>query len=331
MSVITDFGKLMKLFMLTEYIHNNKAISANDSIDTETVINEFIRSQDIRPSSRKTYAAGLRRFFRWVTGSRRNLNNMTVADIVGYKDFLLNEGISPLTVSSYIVSVRRFYEWIESTGRYPNIAKSVKVPKRVGGFLKQHLTIDEGRKLLQYLKEKGNKRNLAMINLILHTGLRTIEVARANVKDITVKRGKTILKVWGKGHDTSDTIVVLTDGVYALIQEYLEERPGLKDTDPLFVTDGKGHRQGRMATRTIQKICKDSLEAIGLTGHEYSAHSLRHTAAVTLLLNGATMLDVQRVLRHQSINTSQIYTASIEGDLRIDQAPEEILRNTFRI
>ena len=57
-------------------------------------------------------------------------------------------------------------------------------------------------------------RDFAIVNLILRTGLRTIEVVRADVGDITFKGNRRILRVWGKGHDTKDDFVVLTDKTY---------------------------------------------------------------------------------------------------------------------
>ena len=80
-----------------------------------------------------------------------------------------------------------------------------------------------------------------------------------------------------------------------------------------------------MAPRSIQYLCKEALKAIGLDGHEYSAHSLRHTTGVLILKNGGDWKDVQRVLRHASPATSQIYTASIEEEMRLDSNPEGLL------
>ncbi|MBQ8049877.1 MAG: tyrosine-type recombinase/integrase, partial [Bacteroidales bacterium] len=123
--------------------------------------------------------------------------------------------------------------------------------------------------------------------------------------------------------------VILGDAVWNPIQEYLNTRGLQSKKEPLFVTDGKGHRGARMSTRSVQYVCKESMKAIGLEGHEYSAHSLRHTTAVLILKNGGDWQDVQRVLRHSSPATSQIYTASIEEEVRLDRNPESILDNVI--
>ena len=85
-----------------------------------------------------------------------------------------------------------------------------------------------------------------------------------------------------------------------------------------------------MSTRTIQNICKELLREIGLDGHEYSAHSLRHTTGTQILLNGGTMMDVQNVLRHATPATSQLYVNTIMEDKRLDDASEELLDSSFK-
>ena len=175
-------------------------------------------------------------------------------------------------------------------------------------------------------------RNYAMINLMLRTGLRTIEVSRADVGDITTKRDRRILKVWGKGRSEKDSFVVLTEPAYLPIKEYLDNiRPYAKAAEPLFAGIGLGHNGNRLSTRSIQSICKEALRSIGLEGHEYSAHSLRHTTGTQILLNGGTMMDVQNVLRHSSPATSQIYVNTIMEDKRLDDASEQILDDSFKI
>ena len=191
------------------------------------------------------------------------------------------------------------------------------------------LTImEEATELLEYLKTRS-ARDYALVNLILRTGLRTIEVSRADIGDITVKKGRRVLKVWGKGLNEKDNIVILNDPVWIPIRDYLEGRVENSDDQPLFVTDGKGHRGCRMSARLIQHTCKEAMRAIGLEGHEYSPHSLRHTTAVTILRSGGDWKDVQRVLRHSSPTVSQIYTASIEDEVHLEKNPEGLLDTAF--
>ena len=84
-----------------------------------------------------------------------------------------------------------------------------------------------------------------------------------------------------------------------------------------------------MSTRLIQMIVKDGLRAIGLDDHAYSTHSLRHTTGTQLLRQGASILDVQRTLRHSSVNTTMVYIASIQEEEHLRNAPEKLLDNSF--
>lgn len=296
--------------------------------DWRKVVGMFIASQDVKDSSRSLYTRTLSQFFLWIEKTGKVLNSLTREDILEYKDHLLSSGLSALTISSYLVVVRKFYEWTESLLIYPNIAKGIKTPRRKQAFKKQHLTENKIGDLLEYYKEKS-LRDFAIVNLLLRTGLRTIEVVRADVGDITFKGDKRVLLVWGKGHTEKDSFVVLTDKAYLPIREYLDSRKGVKSGDPLFVSNSRRNGGERLTTRTISGICKEGLREVGLDGKEFTAHSLRHTTAVEILKNGGEITDVQRVLRHTSPVTSQIYTESIEEELRLQKSPESLLDRAF--
>ena len=296
--------------------------------DWRKVVGMFIASQDVKDSSRSLYTRTLSQFFLWIEKTGKVLNSLTREDILEYKDHLLSSGLSALTISSYLVVVRKFYEWTESLLIYPNIAKGIKTPRRKQAFKKQHLSENKIGDLLEYYKEKS-LRDFAIVNLLLRTGLRTIEVVRADVGDITFKGDKRVLLVWGKGHTEKDSFVVLTDKTYLPIREYLDSRKGVKSGDPLFVSNSRRNGGERLTTRTISGICKEGLREVGLDGKEFTAHSLRHTTAVEILKNGGEITDVQRVLRHTSPVTSQIYTESIEEELRLQKSPESLLDRAF--
>lgn len=304
--------------------HQAGGLPVRDGADYDEVLTSFLNGLDIMETSRETYRWGLVRFFKWIRSSGRSLETLSPADIMSFKNSLMKEKLSPLTIGGYVTAVRMFYSWTETSLLYPNIARSVRPPRGRKGFRKCALSPQESASLLDYLKERS-LRDYAIVNLILRTGLRTIEVSRADIGDVVRKRGKRVLKVWGKGADEKDAYVILGQPVWGPIQEYLGQRKAYSKTDPLFVTEGKGHKGVRIAPRSIQYLCKEALKAIGLDGHEYSAHSLRHTTGVLILKNGGDWKDVQRVLRHASPATSQIYTASIEEEMRLDSNPEGLL------
>ena len=297
----------------------------NREVSIEKAIELFVAECDIRENSRNVYRRGLQYFFKWVENTGRTISELTRADIITFKDSLLSTH-SNLSVASYLVALRRFYEWAEGNKLYPNIAKGIKSPKRKNAYLKEHLRENQIAELLKHFE--GNTRDYAIVNLLLRTGLRCIEVVRANVEDITYKGGQRILKVWGKGRDEKDAFVVLTEKAYKPIKEYLDTRGSTTLKEPLFVSTSNCNLKGRLTTRTISKICKEGFRAIGIDGKEYTAHSLRHTTAV-MLLKGGSLSDVQSVLRHSSPATSQIYTKSIEEELRLANPSEMKLDGIF--
>lgn len=305
-----------------------KDVKVGNTNDWRGLVATFISTQDVKESSRSLYTRTLSQYFVWMEESGKVLMNLTRQDVLEYKDYLQGQSLSSLTISSYITAVRKFYEWAEGEKYYPNIAKGIKTPRRQQAFKKQHLTDDKSAELLEHFRSLS-LRDYAIVNLILRTGLRTIEVVRADVGDITFKGNRRVLKVWGKGHIEKDDFVVLSEKAYEPIKEYLQTRKACKSGEPLFTSTSHQNYGGRLTTKTISSICKDGLRAIGLDGKEFTAHSLRHTTAVAILKHGGQLTDVQSVLRHSSPVTSQIYTESVKEELRLQNAPELALDEAF--
>lgn len=306
-----------------------KEIEVGNNKDWKDLVASFISSQDVSESSRKLYTRTLSQYFVWMERERKSLSTLTRKDVLEYKDSLQEQSLSSLTISSYITAVRKFYEWAEGEKLYPNIAKGIKTPRRQQAFKKQHLTDIKSKELLEHFQSQS-LRDYAIVNLILRTGLRTIEVVRANIEDITFKGDRRILKVWGKGRLEKDDFVVLSEKAYLPIRNYLAvARRGAKSGEPLFTSTSHQNYGDRLTTKTISSLCKDGLKAIGLEGKEFTAHSLRHTTAVAILKHGGQLTDVQSVLRHSSPVTSQIYTESVKEELRLQNAPELFLDTAF--
>lgn len=302
-----------------------KANSAvQQTLTKDALLNMFISEQDCRHSSRDTYRRTLRQYLNWTDTKGYSLAEATRETLLNYKDELL-QNKSSLSVASYITTVRKFYEWTESKLYFPNVAKGLKTPKRQRKNQKQALHGEEVTRLLEALRAKGSLRDYALINLMLRTGLRCIEVTRANFDDITYRNGVRILLIHGKGRDSKDDFVKLTDKAYAPIKEYLDSRRRLQAKEPLFIT----RLNKRLTTRTVSQIAKDALQAIGLDGKEYTAHSLRHTTATTILRAGGLLEDAQAVLRHASPVTTQVYLTTIKDDQRLQKQTEALIDSIF--
>jgi integrase/recombinase XerD len=232
----------------------SQAITAN-GWTLEAELQRFVSSQDVTPSSRRTYLRSVRQFFRWVDAKGYPLASLTRVEVLQYREELLAKGMSSLSVGGYLTSVRRFYAWAEGEKVYPNIARDIKGPKRKQQFRKQALTAAKAKELLSY-QDGQDLRDHAILNLLLRTGLRTIEVVRANVEDITSKAGTRVLLVHGKGRSEKDAFVIVTDTAYQPIADYLATRGKVKAGEPLFTSASNNSKGGRLSTRTVSGIAK---------------------------------------------------------------------------
>lgn len=291
-------------------------------LDLSDFAEEFLLSLDLKPTSIITYKRALRPFIAWYRSKR--LHQPTREDILQYKQHLEKQHLSALTVSAYIVVVRRYFDWLESKQIYLNIARTIKGLKRSKGFRKDPLTLDQILNLLENLPAatQQEKRDFAIINLLIRTGLRTIEIVRADIGDIRQESGESVLWIQGKGRDTKDEFVVLTDDCRMPIEEYLLTRPSKhrKEFDPLFASHSDRNPWQRLSTRTISRIVKDCFLKNGIISNRITAHSLRHTAITLALQAGATIQEAQALGRHANINTTMIYAHNLN---RIAHAPEK--------
>ena len=308
-------------------VRNPQEIATVTPQRIEELVDSFILSQDVKQSSRELYRRTLKQYFNWVDKKGYSLSQIARPQLIEYKEELLSSGMSSLTVGSYITSVRRFYTWTEANKFYPNIAKDIKSPKRKQQFRKQPLTTDQATKLLSYYQDK-DCRDYAIVNLLLRTGLRTIETVRADIKDITFKGSQRVLLVQGKGRDEKDNFVLLTDKAYQPIEKYLSTRRAT-GSEPLFISDSNNNKGERLSTRTISYIAKEGLKAIGLNEKQFTAHSLRHTTAVNILRAGGSLETAQYTLRHTNPATTQIYTATIKEEQRLKNSGEALIDNMF--
>ena len=299
--------------------------------EISNVIGVFAQQQDVKPTSRTLYQRAVTQFFDWVTASGRAIPTLTIADVIAYKDYLLRVGKSTLTVGGYINAIRRFFAWAEANKIYPNIAKGVRAPKREQAFKKRPLSVGKVAELLRYEQEQS-PRDYAIINLMARTGLRCIEVARANIGDITYlgANNTRVLMVQGKGRDEKDNYVVLPDAAYIPIRAYLTTRKGEPDNAPLFVSvSNHTANGGRLTTRTISAIAKKGLQSVGLDNKAFTAHSLRHAAATNILRGGGTLVQAQTCLRHANPATTQIYANMAINERRLTNGGEMILDKLY--
>lgn len=240
----------------------------------------------------------------------------------------------PNTVKQYLQSVCQFFKWTASEGFYPNIAENIHAPKvRQDKHKKDALSASDvlaiENSILVKSREKAvqaaankkdtqgrinrsteqGKRLYAMYLLAVNCGLRTIEISRANVKDIEVKNGIACLYVQGKGHTEADAKKTLAPGVYEAIKDYLACRQDkYTGNSPLFVSTGNRSNGKRIATTTISTMLKKAMVDANYNSDRLTAHSLRHTTGTAAMEITNNIYTTQQYMRHSNPGTTEIYT-----------------------
>jgi site-specific recombinase XerD len=296
------------------------------------MIERFCAAHDARDSSRAGYRRALRQFEKWILAE--GIRSPTAQDILAFKRKLEAEGKSAKTINTYLTAIRLFFAWAESMRLCPNIARSVKgirIYRREEGS-KDCLTPEQVKALLDSIDRETleGKRDFAFLKLAIGTALRAIEIIRANVGDIRHSMDKagqerTVLFVHGKGRGGKKEFVELPASVHAAINDYLGARGGTPAPDePLFISRSKRNRGDRLTTRSVSRVAKERLRAIGINSKRITLHSLRHTGCTLALLAGAELKSVQEMARHADINTTLIYVHSLN---RFEGSAESVLEN----
>ena len=316
---------------------DDKLIESQNRIQILTIddfINRYLSFLDVRKTSKIKYKNYLEQFLSWLKG--KEINHPTRENILEFKRYLQEKQLKETTISAYLKAVKRLFEYLAKTNQYENIAFGIKQPLINTGFKKLSLSVKEAQTLL-FSIDRANiigKRDYAIINLILHTGLRLIEVLRADAADIKNEGENTLLYVQGKGHDSKDAFVILTPSVLFSINDYLNERINYTN-QPIFISHSKKNTiqkpPQRLSTNILSKIISGRLKESGLDNPKITPHSLRHTAITLALLGGANLQEAKELARHTNMQTTLIYAHNID---RISpQAPEfkieEMLLNAY--
>jgi integrase/recombinase XerD len=278
------------------------------------LMDEFLANQDIRENSRKKYRDNLHVFIGWLTRNA-DLTNLTKATIIEYKTWLGNSGRAPSTIDNYLAPVRQFFKYLAECDIHKNIAAGVKSPDRSDVYSKDYLRPSQVCSLLASINTDTSygQRDFAIINLMLRTGMRCIEVARANVEDLKLEEGRWMFYIQGKGKWAKDRALGVTEKIVNPIAGYITAHT-LTQSSPMFLNHSYVSRDTRITTVTISKVVKKYLRSIGIDTVKISAHSLRHTAAITALKSGADLLAVKSMLGHKRVETTMIYQRALEEE-----------------
>jgi site-specific recombinase XerD len=158
-------------------------------------------------------------------------------------------------------------------------------------------------------------RDRAILELLFSSGLRVSELVGLDRDHINLKRREFMVR--GKGQ--KDRPIFISPQAAAWVEQYLDERPD--NAKPLFIRYS-GNKQvdrsgnfNRLTVRSVQRIVARTALLAGITKH-VSPHTLRHSFATDLLMNGADLRSVQAMLGHSNIATTQIYTHVTDPHLK---------------
>lgn len=277
--------------------------------DWRVWLDKMVSAGDMAATTATSYRRGMDNFTAWrAANPGGDVDPLTLLD---WKAALLSEGKKPASINAFLAGVKSFYSWAVSTGhtRY-NPAREVRSATRKGAS-KQHvreaLTDWEVRRVLD--AAKVNRRDYAILALMAYTGIRSVEVYRADLGHLRTKGGRLVLFVTGKGHNEGDELVVIAHAeAQAALSDWVATRG--KEPGPLFTSLSNRRKNERLTLRSLRRLVKHYYDLAGVTGNK-STHSLRH-AAITQVARKKGVRAAQTMARHKSSTTTEIYIHEYE-------------------
>lgn len=271
------------------------------------------------PKTIEAYDRYLRRFLDWskITNPKDITDDLVRSYRIFLNRFQSKEGnlLKKATQNYYVIALRSFLKYLAKRDIEVLPAEKVEVSKisaREVDFLEPR----EVERILEAAEGSDFKslRDQAILELLFSAGLRVSELTGINRDKINLKTQEIVVR--GKGDKVRLTFI--SDSAKEALEKYLDKRI---DVDPaLFVRDVKAvdkfkekDKKGeiddnlRLTPRSIQRIVKYYAAKAGIV-KDVHPHTLRHSFATDLLMNGADIRSVQAMLGHSSITTTQIYT-----------------------
>lgn len=234
-----------------------------------------------------------------------------------YKNDNDGKELSILTQSYHLIALRGFLTYLSRRDIPSLSADKIILPKTVRKQV-TFLQYDEVVNLIDNipLDSEQGLRDRAIIELLFSSGLRVSELVNLNRDHINLKRREFMVR--GKGQ--KDRPVFVSQHAAEQVENYLQARqdslPALflsysrRSTKPTISGDYR-----RLSARSIQRMISHYARLAGITKH-VSPHTMRHSFATDLLMNGADLRSVQSLLGHSSISTTQVYTHVTDQHLK---------------
>jgi integrase/recombinase XerC len=214
------------------------------------------------------------------------------------------------SIARKLASLRTLFQFLIREGKLEsNPAKMVATPK-IERKLPTHLSMEDAVRFIETpdLSTDLGRRDRAILEFLYATGIRVGELVNINLSDIDVR--ERTARVFGKRR--KERIVPFHDTALQALMYYIgETRPVFLANAPMAVRDDKAcflNYQGtRITTRSVGRMIDKYIKQCADV-HKISPHSLRHTFATHMLDSGADLRDIQELLGHARLSTTQIYT-----------------------
>ncbi len=251
------------------------------------------------------YRRDLRRFVEWLEG--RDPAGLSIRDLADFTAWLAAQELAPASVARHIVSLRVFYRYLQLEGVVEDNLAELLGSQKLWHRVPKVLSPEQVDRLFQAPRKTDPcwRRDRAMLELLYATGCRASEISGLTLRDMRLADG--FCRCRGKGD--KERLVPLGRRAAEAAQVYLEhERPRLAaratgTVDWVLLS----YRGRRLRRERIWELLKRYARRVGAPT-EVSPHTLRHSFATHMLAGGADLRQVQEMLGHASIATTQIYT-----------------------
>ncbi len=269
---------------------------------------DYIRSEcHLADNTVQAYQRDIRRFQQWLADIGTAIPELGIRELSDFVGWLHQRGLAPSSVARHIVGLRMFFRYLQLEGILQrNLAEllgSQKLWERVPEVLSPGMV----QKFLEAPRPYDSfcRRDRALLELLYATGCRASELSHLRLEDVHLAEGFCMCH--GKGN--KQRLTPLGRAAKVALQDYLEhERPQLAaaapTSPPWLLLSRRGRRLRREA---IWELVKKYAVRAGVPP-TISPHTLRHSFATHLLAGGADLRQVQEMLGHASIQTTQIYT-----------------------
>ncbi|MEI7633193.1 MAG: tyrosine-type recombinase/integrase [bacterium] len=282
------------------------------------VMHDFDRylkvERNLSPATRAAYQYDLQKFKEYlirVMGAEPAVGRVETTHIKDFLGYLQGDrGYKSSTLSRTIASIRVFFEFcVQEAHIEASPATHIHNPK-MPRKLPIYLVESELKKLLAAPQHSDvwGCRDFAILVTLGFTGMRRQELVGLNLDSIDFER-RTV-RVFGKG--SKERLIPMNPLVMSALTASLDVRPATGDPKAVFL-----NRSGRRLTgRSIHGIVKKYVRKAGITKLKISPHKLRHTFATLLHINEVDIIEIQKLLGHASVTSTQIYTHTNTSKLR---------------